>query len=73
MACYASRYPANKTQYTSDMLRAFNILIETSTVKAPTGDLGSPDDVILGSGSPHDGHVARNLRLCLAMTDLVRP
>eukprot|EP00038_Savillea_parva_P003848 m.130967 g.130967 ORF g.130967 m.130967 type:complete len:854 (-) comp11301_c0_seq2:1014-3575(-) len=66
-------YPANKTQYTSDMLRTFNILIETSTVKAPTGDLGSPDDVILGSGSPHDGHVARNLRLCLAMTDLVRP
>ena len=27
----------------------------------------------MGRGAAHDGHVARNLRLCLAMTDMVEP
>ena len=66
-------YPAEKTQYTADMLRAFNVLIETSDIKAPGSELGDSEEVLLGSGSSHDGHVARNLRICLAMADLVQP
>jgi len=66
-------YPESKTQYSSDMLRAFNILIETSNIKAPPTNLGASEHVLQGSGSSHDGHVARNLRICLAMADLVRP
>ena len=67
-------YPKALTTYTSDMLRVFNILVETADRKTPEAKtLGGPHQILRQEGSRADGHVARNLRLALLMTDLVRP
>lgn len=66
-------YPRAKTSYTPDMLKAFNILIETSSAKKPSYGFGNTNEVLRGSGASGDGHIPRNLRLCLLMTDLVQP
>ena len=56
------------------MLRVFNFLVETADRKAPSeATLGAVHQVLRPVGAPTDGHVARNLRLALLLTDLVRP
>eukprot|EP00040_Diaphanoeca_grandis_P033836 m.208099 g.208099 ORF g.208099 m.208099 type:complete len:570 (-) comp33001_c6_seq4:16-1725(-) len=67
-------YPVEKTIYKSDMLRAFNILIETADQKKPReSELGWSSAVLQSKNTDNDGHIPRNIRLCLAMTDLVQP
>ncbi|GBG32166.1 Carboxypeptidase D [Hondaea fermentalgiana] len=66
-------YAKEKTQYTSDQLRAFNMLIETSRDKTPDeGTLGTTEEMMRPEGGG-DGHIPRNVRLALFMTDLVQP
>jgi len=66
-------YAAERTTYGPQQLRAVNILVETSDEKAPSAaTLGTTE----GALDPHGkggGHVARNVRLALALTDLVQP
>lgn len=75
-------YPAEKTQYNDAMLRAFNILVETSDMKRPTEDTlgkmslqgtGNEGDSMLVVEGEGDGHVPRNLRLSYAVLDLLEP
>ena len=67
-------YPKELTSYSGDMLRIFNFLVETADRKAPLeSTLGAVHQVLRPVGAPTDGHVARNLRLALLLTDLVRP
>ena len=65
-------YPSEQTVYNAAMLRAFNILVETSDIKAPTSSLGSSEDV-LNSDTAGNGHISRNIRLSLLAADLVEP
>lgn len=63
-------YELSKTQYTAAMLRAVNILVETSDLKSPL-DMGHGRDLLNPNGG--QGHVARNVRLALLTTELVEP
>jgi hypothetical protein len=68
-------YSAAQTQYGDSVLRAVNILVETSKDKAPPEkELGSDyllfDPTWQRMGS---GHITRNIRLLTAMTDIVQP
>lgn len=65
-------YPPEKTQYSNSTLRAFNILVETSTQKEPTSQLGNSFDV-LNKDTVGNGHVPRNIRLSLLSAELVEP
>ncbi|CAM9928960.1 unnamed protein product, partial [Ectocarpus fasciculatus] len=71
------RYPRAKTIYNSAMLRAFNILVETSDQKHPSQALlGSRQGLLDHTPSEEahgNGHVARNIRLALMAVDLVEP
>ena len=60
-------------RYTPGMLRVVNMLVETSDSKAPSSRLGTTVDVLQGSGGRGDGHIPRNIRLQLLLTDLVEP
>ena len=56
--------PREKTEYTTDQLRTFNILFETADRKAPySSELGATEDLLMGQGGEGDGHVPRNIRL----------
>ncbi len=66
-------YSKDKTTYNSAQLRAFNMLIECSKHKTPSeGDLGTWEQLLRPEGKG-DGHIPRNVRLALFMTDLVQP
>jgi hypothetical protein len=66
-------YAAEKTTYNNSVLRAFNLLIETSNDKTPSSSsLGTSLDV-LSETSSGNGHVSRNIRLSLLSADLVEP
>ena len=66
-------YAPEKTQYTSAMTRAFNILVETSRRKGPFNrDYGTNADVWTPEGEG-DGHVPRNIRLIFQVSDFVQP
>ncbi len=57
----------------NSVLRAFNLLIETSNDKTPSSSsLGTSLDV-LSETSSGNGHVSRNIRLSLLSADLVEP
>lgn len=63
-------YPQGKTQYTDDMLRTVNILVETSNAKWPSS-FGTPENIL--NAKSGTGHVPRNARLALMLTDIVEP
>lgn len=65
-------YAAEKTVYNSATLRAFNILVETSSKKLPTSGLGTSKDVLV-QGTSGNGHVSRNIRLSVSAIDTVEP
>jgi len=68
-----SNYPSTRTQYGIDELRVFNFLVETSNQKTPSeSTLGTNENVLnpFGAGA---GHIPRNIRLMLLLTDLVQP
>eukprot|EP00039_Didymoeca_costata_P020096 m.340051 g.340051 ORF g.340051 m.340051 type:complete len:743 (-) comp19104_c0_seq1:56-2284(-) len=72
--CEADGYPRSKTVYDDSMLRTYNILVETANMKAPyDSTMGSSSFVLQNAGASSDGHVPRNIRLCLALADLVQP
>jgi len=67
-------YTAAKTTYNNVTNRAINLLVETAFDKTPREDLlGSSEEVLVGGGGKGDGHVARNIRLCWFLTDMVQP
>jgi hypothetical protein len=73
-------YPAEKTTYNDAQLRAFNILVEADDFKIPPEErLGLMDPASLlrvevgKTDAPGDGHVPKNLRLCLVALDMVAP
>jgi len=66
-------YDRTRTVYADATLRAFNILVEASTIKKPAiSRLGDRSD-IFNPKSEHNGHVPRNVRLALLMADIVEP
>jgi len=66
-------YNASKTTYNDSVLRAFNILVECSDNKTPSPQkLGTNEQILKPEGSG-DGHIPRNIRLALLVTDLVQP
>mmetsp|Transcript_1411 Transcript_1411/g.2591 ORF Transcript_1411/g.2591 Transcript_1411/m.2591 type:complete len:1395 (-) Transcript_1411:931-5115(-) len=66
-------YPAEKTSYGSSSLRTFNALVETSNEKTPyEEDVGTDEDLLTPWGAGN-GHIPRNIRLSLALIDLVEP
>jgi len=66
-------YPPEKTTYSKSQMRAFNILIECASAKTPRAStLGGSKELLRPEGEG-DGHVPRNLRLALLMTDIVQP
>lgn len=67
-----SGYPASKTIYTNSSHRLYNMLVETSDIKAPQSDLGSSGG-LLDPSSSGNGHIPRNIRLSLIATDIVEP
>ena len=65
---------SGRTSYNDATHRAINLLVETAFIKAPADTFAGWNDAILGGGGhEHDGHVSRNMRLCLFLTDLVQP
>ena len=66
-------YSETKSVYNDSMLRAFNMLIETSNQKIPQTHLGTSQDLLDDTSSTHNGHVARNIRLALMAIELVEP
>jgi hypothetical protein len=67
-------YPRDKTRYNNSTLRTFNMLIETSSPKAPDrAELGMRTDPLVSSDGVENGHIARNLRLALVAMDVVEP
>lgn len=66
-------YPREKTVYTSQQMRAFNILVETSNQKTPrVADLGTDEELLLPNGRGN-GHIPQNVRLALLTADIVQP
>ena len=66
-------YPTSKTRYDSNMLRTLNVLVETADAKTPNSNTLGHLQGLFESGTSNDGHIARNIRLCLLMTDVVQP
>ena len=66
-------YPTEKTKYTSDMLRVLNVLVETENPKKPAQSTLGKVSGIFQASAQVDGHIPRNIRLCLLMTDTVQP
>ena len=66
-------YPPERTNYGPGNLRTFNALVETSNDKTPQdADLGTDEDLLTPYGAGN-GHISRNVRLSLALIDLVEP
>jgi len=66
-------YPPERTTYGPGNLRTFNALVETSNDKTPQdADLGTDEDLLTPYGAGN-GHISRNVRLSLALIDLVEP
>jgi len=67
-------YPEEKTEYGNSTLRAFNMLIETSSPKTPARkDLGKRTAPFVSTDGEENGHIARNMRLALLAVDVVEP
>jgi len=67
-------YSAAKTTYNNATNRAINLLVETAFEKTPSESLlGSSEEVLVGGGGKGNGHVARNIRLCWFLADMVQP
>mmetsp|Transcript_1024 Transcript_1024/g.3188 ORF Transcript_1024/g.3188 Transcript_1024/m.3188 type:complete len:559 (+) Transcript_1024:1-1677(+) len=66
-------YPEEKTKYNSATHRCVTYLVETAHDKQPNEQsLGTSEDIFTVGGKG-DGHVPRNLRLLLAVTDSLEP
>mmetsp|Transcript_27615 Transcript_27615/g.33555 ORF Transcript_27615/g.33555 Transcript_27615/m.33555 type:complete len:784 (+) Transcript_27615:102-2453(+) len=63
----------NKVEYSSSMLRSFNILVETAVTKTPPADHLGNDFDLFNPNKRGNGHIPRNLRLTFMMTDIVQP
>jgi len=70
---HGTAYPEERTAYNGDMLRAFNFLVETSKDKIPSSSLGTDENLLAPGQATGEGHIPRNLRLMLMLTDLVQP
>jgi hypothetical protein len=67
-------YDALRTNYTDSQLRVVNILVETGIDKNPTNNkMGARAGVLNPADTSKQGHVTRNIRLMLALIDLVQP
>jgi len=71
-------YDLSKTTYNNATLRAFNIIIETSTNKNPVNNaLGTDKDLLSGPFSfdnfENNGYVAKHIRTSLLAIDVVEP
>lgn len=66
-------YAASKTQYNDAQLRAFNILVEASTIKKPLAKHLGEREGMFDPASAHNGHVPRNVRLTLLTLDIAEP
>ena len=63
-----------KTIYNNVSNRAMNFLVETSDNKdPPESAYGTRRSVFEPSDREHNGHVSRNIRLALMMTEMVKP
>jgi len=69
-------YAPEKTIYNNASLRMFNMLVEASDMKEPSEKhLGSDENLFVARQGVKNGngHVSRNLRMCLLLLDLVEP
>jgi hypothetical protein len=66
-------YDRDKTVYNDAVLRAFNILVEASTIKKPVASRLGARSEIFDPNSSYNGHIPRNVRLTLLMIDIVQP
>lgn len=66
-------YSKSKTIYNAAVLRAFNMLVEASDDKTPSANTLGSDYDLLNPNSFGNGHVPRNIRLCLFMVEIVEP
>ena len=66
-------YPTSRTIYETNMLRTLNVLVETADAKTPSANTLGYTYGLFQSGTNNDGHIARNIRLCLIMSDIVQP
>lgn len=67
-------YSKQKTVYDDASIRVVNILVETSDSKSPQDStFGTKEGVLQPSMTGGHGHVPRNVRLALLMSDLVEP
>ncbi len=67
-------YDSSKMTYEDATLRAFNYLVETSDDKTPAPEmLGYPGHVLNILNPSDNGHITRNIRLALLLTDVVEP
>ena len=66
-------YPAEKTIYNDSMLRAFNMLVETSNDKSPSPESLGTSLNVLSRDTSGNGHVSRNVRVALLAADVVEP
>lgn len=66
-------YPLEKTKYSDSMLRVLNVLVETADKKTPYANTLGKVSGIFQPSTVDDGHIARNIRLCLLMSDVVQP
>jgi cyclophilin family peptidyl-prolyl cis-trans isomerase len=65
---------ARTSAYDSASIRAFNILVETSDDKSPPDSaMGRRAGVLDAATAGGDGHIPRNMRLALLLTDIVEP
>jgi hypothetical protein len=66
-------YDASRTTYDAYVLRALNMLIETSDDKIPRSHLGTSQQLLARPTAGANGHVTRNVRLALAALEMVQP
>lgn len=67
-------YNKLRTTYTDSQLRVVNILVETGLNKDPPSSMmGARAGVLNPADTAKQGHVTRNMRLMLALIDLVQP
>lgn len=66
-------YPVSKTEYSSGLVRAITYLVETADDKEPPENTLGTNAEPLVKGGKGDGHVPRNLRLLVAISDALLP
>jgi len=65
-------YPVERTVYNEHQLRLIDFLVETTDDKKPAqSTLGSAEQLLI-SGM-NDGHIPRNMRMCLKLIELLEP